>query len=159
VWLDENHLLAWLYFWCSNPDRGSRKIQSVVAIFDTNGHVVSSNGDQIASVARGPVGTALIGHGRSGVDLVDVELHVQQTLLCPEGLSSCIIFTPPSPSAHSDLALCSSGGIGASCYFYRGNPAARVAERTFSSPLTNGVDGPYDEKPGLPAGTVMECRP
>jgi hypothetical protein len=155
IWLDEDHLLAWLHFFCNNP----RNIESVVAIFDTNGRILSSeNNDQITSVARGPVGTALIGYGRHGVDLVNLELHTQETLLCPGSPTSCLIFTPPTSLADSDFALCSSRHLEESCSFYRGNPAARVAERTFT-PVTNGYDDPYDEKPAANLEPSYPPRP
>lgn len=139
IWIDENNMVAQLYDLCNNPDPKTRKIQSMLAVFDTNGHSRSRD-DPTTSIARGPAGTVLVGHG-SEIAIMDKELRMRRTLACPAGPGSRLIFTPWALSASFDFALCPSTELEENCFFYR--RIDKLAGKKLNSVASNVVvEGP-----------------
>lgn len=136
AWTDEDHLVGSLYYLCNNPDPKARKAQVELAVFDTNGQA-RARVDPTTSIARGPAGTVLVGHG-SEVAIMDMELQTVQTLACPAGPGSCLIFNPWWSPAAFDFALCPSDALKEDCFFYRGMPPDRLSGKGLA-PSVSGV--------------------
>ena len=155
VWTDEDHLVAWLIFFCDSPSTKDRKSPTELAVFDTAGHVRSVWSDFAFGFLPGPSGTLLVGHGGEA-NLLDHELRTQETMKCPMENVVCSIFIPPSRSSNSDFALCSYTSIEESCRFYQGLPSKLVLDRKLDTPPSNGIPtDPYKREIFQAAGSVV----
>ncbi len=144
IWIDEDHLVGSLSYRCNNADPKARKIQVELAVFDTKGQA-RGRVDPITSIARGPAGTVVVGHG-SEVAMMDTELRTMQTLACPAGPGSCLIFNPWWSSAVFDFALCPSDALKEDCFFYRGMPPDRLSGKSLVPPATPlAIGSRYEE--------------
>jgi hypothetical protein len=145
VWIDDEHLLAWLFKFCDTNDPKDRRSQQGLALIDMSGRVRSIQLDDLSEILRGPAGTLLVGRGDE-VDVMDSALHRRQTIRCMTEKLPCAIFAPSLSSTDSDFAVCSRTESVETCKFYRGEPAVQTAEPAFSFLISHGIPrSPYKQ--------------
>jgi hypothetical protein len=145
LWIDEGHLVAWLFNSCNSHERTNRKFSSRLLFIETNGNVRSFRRDDVFAISRGPTGMVFVGYGNE-VDLVRLDMSTQQAFKCPNEKTPCQAFVPRLPSGDSDFALCSQAITIETCNFYQGLPAIPRPEETTSFEIKNGITrSPYKE--------------
>jgi hypothetical protein len=144
-WLDDQHFAAFLSAaTCSGavaPCAAAHPQPSVeVAVFDSAGAAqTAARRDGLISVARGPRGT-IAGFSWGKIELLDTQLHLKQSLDCPNESKSCGITLAPSSAFNSEFAVCSNANAQQVCEFYRGWPAEKVSSGTTA---VSAAENPY----------------
>jgi hypothetical protein len=133
VWINDQNLVVWLISTCGSHDPHKRKSFSVLVFINSDGKAqVLQRPETLLRISRGPAGTLLVGHGAI-VDLIEPNLHVEQSIECPDK-NLCAVFPSPSGSDESDFALCSIVSSTEHCDLFKGLPAARLPERGMNFP-------------------------
>jgi hypothetical protein len=101
--------------------------QIKLAVFDIDTQISSIQHINAFQFVPGPASSLIVGNG-SEFDLMDLQLHAEQSLKCPAEQTVCAIFVPKSQSPSSDFALCSYPADDENCDFYRGRPAQKLQE-------------------------------
>ncbi|MGA7318517.1 MAG: hypothetical protein WBX22_31640 [Silvibacterium sp.] len=108
MWLDERHLMASSFAARCPSALPSPTVGAEAAVFDITGSVQATDRRSNAVFfSKGPRGTiAALGSGE--IELMDAQLHREQTITCPNGSKSCRISLAPSPALDSEFAVCST---------------------------------------------------
>ncbi len=158
LWLDEKHL-ALSSFTVRRPDvLHSYPDAAGVIVLDDAGSILSAaRRSDVEYFSRGPRG--MIAGLRSGkIELLDDQLHPQQSLECPNSSKFCGISLVPRAGIDSEFAVCSSVADARQiCDLYRGWPAIRVSSNTFSQtevPYTPFITVPQNAAWHVSAGEI-----
>ena len=142
VWLDDERLMASSFAAQCQDESASPATATEVVVFDIAGSVQATERTAVTLFAKGPRGT--IAAMRSGeIELLDVQLHHQQTLTWPNSPKSCGITLAPNSLLDSEFAVCSVEVPQQQvCDFYRGWPAVmfRRANSQPEDPYSHLVD-------------------
>jgi len=126
-WLDDSRLLASTYWThCDDEsDANPKKFETLAVLFDVTGTILATAHSHAIMYTRGPHGTvASLQEG--AIDLLDGQMHIEQTIPCPKSPRNCGISLDQSSAARADFALCSSSDQSQQfCDFYTGWPATK----------------------------------
>lgn len=136
IWLDDQHFAAF-HFAATCSDARE------VAVFDSAGSAqAAARLDGLLSVSRGPRGT-IAGVYPGKIELFDTQLHLKQSLDCPNGPKGCWITLAPDSAFNSEFAVCSLAGKQQVCDFYRDWPAEKVSSGTTAISAISATENPY----------------
>jgi hypothetical protein len=140
VWLDDQHLAAFLLTATCSDAVAPPQPAGEVAVFDSAGSAqAAARREGLISVSRGPRGT-IAGLSWGKIELLDTQLRLKQSLDCPNGSQSCGITLAPSSAFDSEFALCSKVDAQQVCEFYRDWPTEKVSSKTTA---TSAPENPY----------------
>jgi hypothetical protein len=128
LWMDNEHLVAWLTSYCASHDRRKIRFINELVFIDSTGLAKALQQADMSLISRGPGDSVLVQQGTT-IDLMSPDLQIQQSIRCPDD-KPCGVYPSPSGSSESDFAICSIVSSSEHCGFYRGLPAVRVSERT-----------------------------
>lgn len=131
-WVDDSRLLASTYWaHCDAISTDPKKFETQAVLFDIRGTILATDHSHASLYTRGPHGT--VAQLQTGeINLLDAQMHAEQTIPCPKTSKTCGISVAQSPTIGSDFALCSSSDQSQEdCDFYTGRPATRVRQAAF----------------------------
>ena len=134
-WLDDSRLLASTYWaHCEDgTDANQKKFETQAILFDVKGTILATAHSHASMYTRGPHGTIAALQAGS-IELLDVQMHSEQTIPCPKSSKNCGISLDQSSAANTDFAVCSSPDQSQQfCDFYTGWPAMK--SRQAGSPV------------------------
>jgi hypothetical protein len=143
IWLDEQHLVASSFSARCSSAPSIPPAAAEAVVFDITGSVQATDrrsGTMFFS--KGPRGTiAALGSGE--IELLDAQLHRQQTIECPNSSKGCGITLAPNSTFDSEFAVCSTIDQQEQvCDFYSGWPAVtfRQAKSQPENPYSHLVN-------------------
>jgi hypothetical protein len=126
-WLDDSRLLASTYWAHCNDgtEANPKKFETQTVLFDVKGTILATAHSHASMYTRGPHGTvAALQAG--AIELLDAQMHAEQTMPCPNSSKSCGISLAQPSAASADFALCSASDQSQQfCDFYTGWPATK----------------------------------
>jgi hypothetical protein len=151
-WLDDSRLLASTY-WAHCDDAvgtNSKRFETQAALFDIRGVILATDHGQASLYTKGPHGTvAALQTGE--INLLDIQMHAEQTIPCPNTSKMCGISVAQSSPIGSDFALCTSSDQSQQiCDFYKGWPATKVRQAAFpvrEDPFTHIANNAWQVSP------------
>jgi hypothetical protein len=130
-WLDDSRLLASTYWaHCDDgADANPKKFETQAVLFDVKGTILATAHSHASMYTRGPHGTVAALQD-DAIELLDAQMHAEQTIPCPNSSKSCGISLDQSSAAGEDFALCSSSDQSQQlCDFYTGWPATKSGQK------------------------------
>jgi hypothetical protein len=151
-WVDDSRLLASTY-WGHCDDAIStnpKKFETQAVLFDIRGVILATYHSHASLYTKGPHGTvAALQKGE--IDLLDAQMHAEQTIPCPNTSKTCAISVAQSSTVVSDFASCSSSYPSQQvCDFYTGWPPTKVRQAALpvgEDPFTHIASGVWQVSP------------
>jgi hypothetical protein len=147
-WIDDSRLIAETY-WVHCDDAisaNAKKFETQAVLFDIKGTILATVHSHASLYTKGPHGTvAALQTGE--IDLLDAQMHAEQTIPCPNTSKTCGISVAQSLTVGLDFAVCSSSGQSQQiCDFYAGWPATKIRQEAFpvgTDPFTHLANGEW----------------